>query len=269
MKFDKIEFPVDSIVYLVGTMPNSRRYVRFGIVDDNWYSQWYSVVSIHFLEPKPITKYRSALFPDGATIQQVRDQYSYIYRKLPKGWNYDTKLVEEFCDEAEHKALSDALAKVDIKDPASILQAVKEGLLVRQDPIRNDTVAVDITNDGYCLHLAPRGGMWAFHEPTEQDILTSHLYKTYAEAEQEANRINAEFARQAALSDYDYAVEQIDKTLAKYRLIHSCSDRDITSLRAQLLAMKRVENIETKTDCGNFVWRYLGNTRWNTLRPED
>ena len=166
-----------------------------------------------------------------------------------------------------------ALAKVNFDDPASILQAYHDGWLVRRDDWENDKVNYEVTKDGYYFHVENRNGTWGYKEPSEQTMDLRDIYPDYESAAAEAKARNDEFARQAALSDYDWSVEQIDRTLAKWRLMNGGvteqSAKEAASIKKQLLEMKNVEDIETRTECGNFVWKYSHNTKWHTIVPED
>ena len=74
-----------------------------------------------------------------------------------------------------------------------------------------------------------------------------------------------EFHRQAALSDYDWSVEQIDKTLDMWKAFNDASDKDVKAYRDWLLGMKDVENIETRLWGKQIQWKYWKNTRWNCI----
>ena len=75
----------------------------------------------------------------------------------------------------------------------------------------------------------------------------------------------AEFRRQAALSDYDWSVEQIDKTLDMWKAFNDASDKEVKAYRNWLLGMKDVENIETRLWGNEIQWKYWKNTRWNYI----
>lgn len=267
MEFDKTIYPKDTIVYYV-KRDGFKYRPWFGIVDD----QWFGKVSVHFLTEKRITKYRSAYF-DGVTIEEIAKNHSYKNHKLPKEWVWDTKLLEEYVDEKEYADIKSALAKVNFDDPVSILQAYHDGWLVRRDDWENDKVNYEVTKDGYYFHVENRNGTWGHKEPSEQTMDLRDIYPDYESAAAEAKTRNDEFARQAALSDYDWSVEQIDRTIAKWRLMNGGvteqSAKEAASIKKQLLEMKNVEDIETRTECGNFVWKYSHNTKWHTIVPED
>lgn len=265
MKFDKTEFPVDSIVYFVERRHGEYKWhPTFGIVDD----QWFNKVSVHYVVPKRITKYRSPYF-DNATIEDVSQKYCFTRHKLPKGWDCDTKLFEDYYDQDEYDALHEALKNIKVSDPDSILKAMQDGILVRRDSFENNCVNASIDKDGYWYQVEPRNGIWAYHEPCDCTMDITALYTTYDAAAAEAKARNDELDRQAALTDYEWSVEQIDKALARWRHTYCVSEKDADDVRAQLLEMKNVENLEVSIDQGNIVWRYAGNNHWHNIAPRN
>jgi hypothetical protein len=75
----------------------------------------------------------------------------------------------------------------------------------------------------------------------------------------------AEFHRQANLSDYDWSVEQIDKTLNHWQKFHDESNEKRLEYRNWLLGMKNVEDIETRFFNGEIQWKYWKNKKWNYI----
>ena len=75
----------------------------------------------------------------------------------------------------------------------------------------------------------------------------------------------SEFTRQANLSDYDWSVEQIDKTLNRWKKFVDASDKEVEQYRDWLLSMDNVEDIETRISNGNIQWKYWKNKKWNYI----
>lgn len=91
------------------------------------------------------------------------------------------------------------------------------------------------------------------------------LLITYEEAKSEVDANIAEFMRQAALSDYDLSVEQIDNTLNRWQKIMDSSDKERIKYREWILGMKNVVDIETRIFDGNVQWKYWKNKKWNYI----
>lgn len=154
--------------------------VQYGLVDE----QFSDAVIIDYIVP------RERRIIDGIPLDEFKSEER--YRKLPKGWSYDTKLFE-----------------------------------VTHVSIRPDKV-----------------------------------YFTYEEAKKEVDDNIAEFNRQAELSEYDWCVEQIDKTLIRFKFYKGLSDEEINQYREWILGLDNIENIETRISGGEIQWRYLNKKRW-------
>ena len=91
------------------------------------------------------------------------------------------------------------------------------------------------------------------------------MYFTYEEAKKEVEDNIVEFNRQANLSDYDWSVEQIDKTLGFWKHLSGSTDNEVKHYRDWLLGMSNVEDIEVRLFGGNIQWKYWKNKRWMNI----
>lgn len=66
----------------------------------------------------------------------------------------------------------------------------------------------------------------------------------------------AELERQSALSDLEWSIEQIDKTLDRWKGLSGATDKEVQNYREWLLGMKRVEDLETRISGGCLQWKY-------------
>ena len=133
--------------------------------------------------------------------------------------------------------------------------------MVKDSEISRANIEVDITRDGYKLiKKYPRDDNHASRISVRPD----RLYFTYDEAKEEVDKNIAEFTRQANLSEYDWSVEQIDKSLNLWAALHGINDKVKKAHRDWLLAMKDVENIETRV-FGDIQWKYWKNKKWNNI----
>ena len=224
--------------------------VKYGRVDE----QFSDAVCIDLLEPKE-TRYI-----DGVPIDEFKDNQK--YRKLPKGWTYNTKLfdLEWRTDPEDEKLFNELYVRID--DPESIKKAYESGLLVKSDKIFHGCIGTDITKEGF--RIIKKYPMWQ-HHITHVSIRPDKVYFTYQEAKAEVEEYFAEFRRQAALSDYEWAVEEIDKTLNHWKVFQDATDEEVNVYREWLLSMKNVEEIETRISFGNIQWKYEKNKKWNNI----
>ena len=91
------------------------------------------------------------------------------------------------------------------------------------------------------------------------------VYGTYDDAQKVIDAHNAELKHQAELSDYDWSVEQIDKTIDK--MITLGADVELANkYKNFILKQENVEDIETRlSSTGGFQWKYCSQKRWKTV----
>lgn len=246
--FEK-RFNHGDIVYWHRQKENTH-FVEYGRVDE----QFSDAVCIDLLERK------ETRFIDGIPIDEFQNESK--YRKLPKGWTYNTKLFNlEWRINPEDEKLFNKLC-VRIDNPESIKKAYEAGLLIKSDKIFHGNIETDITREGF--RVIRKYPMWK-HHITHVSIRPDKVYFTYQEAKEEVEEYLAEVKRQATLSDYEWSVEQIDKTLNHWKIFHDATDEEVNAYRKWLLSMKNIEDIETRLSLGNIQWKYEKNKKWNDI----
>lgn len=244
-KFEK-RFNQGDIVYWCHSKGHEYS-VKYGLVDE----QFSDAVIIDYLAP------RERRLVDGIPINEFESEQR--YRKLPKGWSYDTKLFD-----ITYKPLTEDEVKsgVNIKSPKSIQNAYSKGYLVKDSTIFHGNIEAEVTKNGFrIIKTYPMGKYHIDHVSIRPD----KIYFTYEAAEKEVDENIAEFKRQSELTDYDWSVEQIDKTLKTYQAFTGVTDRKIQQYRNWLLSMNNIEDIETRMFCDNIQWKYWKNKRWNNI----
>lgn len=227
--------------------------IKWGMVDE----QFSDAVCVDFLETK------ENRYIDGIPLDEFRkNEINQHYKKLPKGWTYDTKLFTlEYINDSKDEELFEKL-DVSIDKPESIKKAYELGLFVKSSDKFQGNIETDITRDWY--KVITKYPMWK-HKITHTSVRPDKCYFTYQEALKEKIEYEKEFQRQASLSDYDWSVEQIDKTLKFYQKLSDETDDKIQQYRNWLLEMKDVENIETRIHSNQIQWKYWKNKRWNNI----
>ena len=225
---------------------NGYKYeVHYGMVDE----QFSDAVIVDYLAPKETRKV------NGIPIDKFESETK--YKKLPKGWTYNTKLYEITYDNEEFKNI-----KVDITNPESIKEAYNKGYLIKKEKIFSGIIEADITKDGY--RIVKKYPL--FHRNiTTVSIRPEKLYFTYEEAKQEVDKNIAEFERQLNMSDYEWSVEQIDKTLDGWQSLYGVSDETKQLYRNWLLNMDNVEDIEIRLINGGIQWKYTNKKKWSNI----
>lgn len=208
-----------------------------------------SVVYVDYLAPK------ERRLVNGIPIDEFKSESK--YKKLPKGWwNYDTRLFEITSEDIDEDIKT---YKLDVRNPDSVKKAYDNGLLVKKNTIFDGEIDAEITKDGYRIvkkYPPYRNNI------TSISIRPNKLYTTYEEAEKEVDDNIVEFIRQSELSDYEWSVEQIDKTLNR---CYGKTDIEKKQYRDWLLEMDRVEDIEVRTIGGEIQWKYWDKKRWSNI----
>lgn len=244
--FEK-RFNKGDIVYWCHHDGHGKYSVHWGMVDE----QFSDAVMIDYLEP------RERRLIDGVPIDQFESEER--FRKLPKGWSYDTKLFEitysDYTEEEKNFRFS-------YDNPKKIKEAYDKGWLVKSENIFHGQIEADITKDGF--RIRKTYPMWK-HHTNYVSIRPDRVYFTWDEAKKIVDESIVEFMRQTELSDYEWSVEKIDETLAHYKNLTGASDEEVKQYRDWLLAMKKVEDIETRLCGGEIQWRYWKNKRWKNI----
>lgn len=243
--FEK-RFKTGDIVYWCHR--EGHRYsVRYGMVDE----QFSDAVIIDYLATRERRKI------NGVPIDDFENDTR--YKKLPKGWTYNTVLYEVTYEDLT-QAEKDFV--FDIKNPDCIKDAYNKGYLVKDSTIFHGVVDAEITKDGY--RIVKKYPMYKYHTDYAS-VRPNKLYFTYEEARKEVNDNIAEFNRQANLSDYDWSVEQIDKTIDRWKIYHDASEKEVEAYHNWLVNMENVEDIETRIFGGQIQWKYWKNKKWNNI----
>lgn len=253
LDINRKEIPVGTVVYYVDKYKYKtagRTWgVGFGIVEEHYTTE----ICLQLLEPRDTRRI------DGIPIQEFQSHGP--WHKLPKGWTYNTKLYRETYDEVPE------LSSVDIRKPEDILKAYRSGWLVKVQDNYSISRHVDTEIDSkhgwrIVLKVPP---MHPLHR-SYISLPFREIYRSYDEAKAVVDAEYAEFDRQAALSDYDWSVEQIDRTLDRWAALYEIEPERKSEARERLLDMKNVEELDTRLSYGGIQWKYEKNRRWNVLQ---
>lgn len=241
------------IVYWCGRDRFGKPQVKWGMVDE----QFSDAVCIDFLDRK------ENRYIDGIPIYEYYlNQSTYKYKKLPKGWTWNTKLYEVETREIPEE--EELLKNARIDDPVAIKKLYDAGLLVKCETKFRGTIHTNIEKGkGYKVVL--EYPLWEKFQEERTSVRPDKVYSTYKEAQDEVDAINAEFLRQSQLSDYDWAVEEIDKTLDHWMIATGSTPEERNKYREWILAMDHVEDIETRVSMGYIQWKYYDKKKWNDI----
>jgi hypothetical protein len=217
--------------------------VKYGMVDE----QFSDAVCVDYLSLKENRKV------NGIPIDEFKSEER--YRKLPKDWINNAQLFEITYDKIE-----DCVGA--ISSPECIKLAYENGLLVKDSTKFHGVIEAEITSDGY--RIVKKYPQWEYHV-SSTSIKPNKVYFTYDEAQKEVDEIITEFHRQASLSDYEWSMEQINKTIDRY--IYLCGETDVirNKYKDWFKTMDNIEDIETRIYGMEIQWKYWKNKKWNDI----
>lgn len=249
LEINRKTIPVGEVVYFI--QPNGVPYryrVQFGTVEEHYSTE----IALQLYEPAERRLINSIPYND---FPQVTD-----WKKLPKGWTYSTQLYD--LDHAEPDERWKKAYYID--QPKDIRKAIDDGILVPVRSIDHTHIEVEIDKSkGY--RLVKKSEPYSYH----QDWISlpyREVYTSYDEAKKKIDEIEAEYKRQSELSDYDWSVELIDKTINRAILCSIITEDQGAEIRERLLAMDNVEDIEVR--CYNMAiqWKYWKNKKWIAIK---
>lgn len=254
MDINRKEFPIGSLVYYINKYNPKGQLgwsVKYGFVEEHYPG----TIVLKLVEPFDCTTING--IPKKELVTPTK------WQKLPKGWTYNTELIHFEHDETLFPNCNKAKeTKFDIKNPETIINAYKNSWLVEINKNDHSRVETEITKDGWRII---RNFYYSKYVPEFVSLDFRDVYGTYDDAQKVIDAHNAELKHQAELSDYDWSVEQIDKTIDK--MITLGADVELANkYKNFILKQENVEDIETRlSSTGGFQWKYCSQKRWKTV----
>lgn len=141
------------------------------------------------------------------------------------------------------------------------------GYLVPMKEIFDGIIEAEITKEGY--RIIKNYPMWMRQTPKSATVPYHKLYNSYGLALEEVNKLNAEIERQATLTDEEWSIEEISKTIARYQSLYGITDTEAEKIIKFFASNKNVADIETRISFGELQWKYYKNKKWKTINAED
>lgn len=228
--------------------------VQYGIVND----QYDTIVYIDYLAFRERRRVSSE-YVNNVPVKEFQTEQR--FHKLPKGWTYNTRLFEIIYDESTEEERN---FNYDVRNPVKIKEAYDKGFLVEKDKTFRGEIQTEITKEGW--RLTTTFPMFQTLPPTHTSIGCEKVYRTYEEAAKEVNENKQEFIRQSELTDYEWSVEQIDKTLTKWKNLYGHTENEMQQYRDWILAQEKVEDIEVRIFGGEIQWkRWKYHKNWRNI----
>lgn len=228
--------------------------IEYGIVEDQ-YSDGVYINKLTGRERRRV---------NGIPLEEFRSSFKcWKKKKLPKGWSYNTKLFEITEDPFTNEELA-LLKETSIDKPWKIKECYDKGILIEKSKKFDGNIEAKIDKDGY--QVIPCHSMWKREEPKSFVILSNRVYSTYKEAKEEYDAEIAEYKRQAALTDEEWSLEQIEKDVCRFLYIRYAfrNQEEIDRYMTFFKELPRVEDIETRLFGGMLQWKYEKNKNWRS-----
>lgn len=238
-KVNPKELPVGSVGYYVRKHRN-KYDVHFGIVLEHYAHE---IALQHIVPP-------NNMLVDGVPIAEFPEVTE--WRKLPKGWSWDTRLFEISYAERPSRPV------VDLRDPNQILKAYADGDLVDAQYNSHPVVEAEIDHRlGYRLYknyekstiIAPTIALdWR------------QVFTSYDEANARCIAYQDRLNRLADMDDDEWSLSLIEDDI--YRWVNMNPGKDVAEALEWILSRGDVETIETRLMDGKLEWKREKNRRW-------
>ena len=245
-------FPIGSVVYFIKDevqRAGDRYTVEFGVVEDHISRDVITVDMYDFCENRTV---------NGIPVQDI--EFPTRWRKLPKGWTVGASLCEfGYIDRAEQ--FPEAV-NLDIHKPEDVLKAIGMGLLVKVKDKSYYSLETELdSKTGWRVvqKWQPKA------PPRYKSMHLSEVYLTYEEAKDVVEGIHKEWERQAALSDREWSIEEIDRTLDRWAACCAIPEEVKLRYREWLIGLDNIEEVVTRVYMNEIQWKYDHHRRWNSI----
>ena len=206
---------------------------------------------------------------DGIPLEEYK--VSDKYKKLPKGWNYNTELFDitfrdmltPIDEELKEKGIDFSRQNIMVRHPESLQKAYEYGYLVKQSEVFQGEIDTEITKQGYRIVLKYSPNK---RYETYTTIYSYQLYDNYEGAEREVDENIEELYRQSELTDEEWSKEQIQDVINRWAYLYDISDVEKKAHEDWIFGLHRIKDVEVRLSGGGLEWKYWKNKRWATIQ---
>lgn len=220
--------------------------IHYGIVNE----VFHDCLIVDYLEP-----YERRLV-NGIPIDDFVSEEK--YHKLPKGWTYNTPLFSLTWEEIPEQCNR----VINIQDPKSIKQLYELKLLVPRSTIFQGEITADVTRDGYRIIKRHQPWYMADNKPPQAYVQYHEAKRTYQEVKELCYAESIEYNRQASLSDEEWSMEQINKTLDRWQYLYGKTDEEVANIRTKLFSKDDLKDLEVRIADHQIQWKYDHHKKW-------
>ena len=243
------------------------KYATDSISGCNKWKVQFGVVDEHYIDSVAVQLYelRDMRLVNGIPIKEFKTPTE--WKKLPKGWTYNTKLFEITWAKFSPKDLdTDKLKEILDKwnNPDNVLEAIRRGVLVKVQDNDHCTINTEIDHHkGY--RLRREYPMWRPEPRSYESIRHNEIYATYEEAEKVVKCHEEQLRKMAELTDLEWSIATIDRTLDHWAVVYHISDFEKEKIRTFLMNLDNLEDVEVRIYAGRIEWIRGNEKRWKTI----
>ena len=260
-KMNPKELPIGSVVYYIRKSKN-RYHVDYGLV----YEHYHDCVIVQRLMPRDRRLVISEFFKQPVPFKEF--PYQTEWRKLPKGWSWDTRLftIEDEEIKGEEKLFIETYTW---DNPDNISEGSSKGYLVNVRDVPFETIQSVIEKaNGYKLVRKSQESERILDPNRPIDTVGIDFYQcfsTYAEAKAACDKAEAELFDQADMSELEWSKYLIENDLNHWKRVQGISDENVSRARDYLFALKDLEDIETRVVMEGLQYKHWKRTKWMTV----
>lgn len=157
------------------------------------------------------------------------------FKKLPKGWTYNTPLWEESIDQAKYEKCKALFGSVKITDRLAIQKLYDAGLLVKA-PVVDLFIEAEFDHERY--RIVKKAHDWPICYGESNTYHPDEVFESYEKASMYLNKLKAKRYQDGVYCDLLDAFENIDWVLEKYEIDHG--GREVEVIRQKLLSSPRI-----------------------------
>lgn len=255
-------FKKGDLVYFInrGGLFTPYYYVDWGIVEDV-YAGTYGLKLYELRDVRAI---------DGIPIKDYNFN-STKWRKLPKGWTYNTRLYSEteILTDEEREWRDEKVFKNGLPATIWAFEGIENGWLVT--PSSQDKrahIEAEVTSQGFRIvskhpMYEPSSDNTIIHRACDYVSIPFHqVYASYSEANKFIIEDKARLDKIASMTDREFFEYQVCETLSK---CNKYTDEQREKIKSILFADPRFEEIEVRVQMGFLQWKYEDNKNWKGM----
>lgn len=248
-KEDKSEYtcnpknlPIGSVIYFAD-MKRGKPIVNYGTVIEH-YAAEIAIQLYDFADNRLVDGIPYKDFPECTE-----------WRKLPKGWSYDTALHTITAVPTEER-----FKNLKINNPKDIEYAINEGHLVKVQDKDYSHIAEDIDRlNGYRLRKTWQNSEY---HPDWVHVPWDRVFSTYEEAYEVYKAYESELIDLSKMSDRDWAIREMNRVVRMSKGLCQITDEDALKCIEYMLDREDLEDLEFRLYLGRPQYKKFKNKKW-------